>query len=283
MMKIKIAEKTIENMLEKAGVDSPAFNSLCLIEKVCGFTQTDLIINGDKPINNEQIKELKALANRRIQGEPLQYILGEWEFYGYKFKVGKGVLIPRDDTEVVLNNCLDFLKEKPKKNVLDLCSGSGALAIVINKETGAKVTAVEKSEKALHYLKENARLNNSDINIVQGDIFECMDNFPDNSFDLIVSNPPYIKTEEIKTLQREISYEPEMALDGGKDGYMFYRHIISHWSKKLKPQGMLAFEIGENQFDTIRQLMTDYGYKNIKGDYDLGGIQRTIYGTLMQI
>ncbi len=281
MIEIKIAEKTIENMLKKAGVDSPAFNSLCLIEKVCGFTQTDLIINGDKPIDDEKLNELKALANRRIKGEPLQYILGQWEFYGYKFKVGKGVLIPRDDTEVVLNNCLNFLKGKPEAKVLDLCSGSGALAIVINKETNATVTAVEKSEKALPYLKENARLNKATINIVQGDIFNCMDNFPDNSFNLIVSNPPYVKTDEIKDLQIEISHEPEMALDGGKDGFDFYRHIISCWSSKLKYGGMLAFEIGENQFDTIKQLMIDYGYKNIGGDYDLGGVQRTIYGTLI--
>ncbi len=281
MIEIKIAEKTIENMLEKAGVDSPAFNSLCLIEKVCGFTHTDLIINGNKSIDDEKLNELKALAYRRIQGEPLQYILGQWEFYGYKFKVGKGVLIPRDDTEVILHNCLNFLKGKNNAKVLDLCSGSGTLAIVISQETNAKVTAVEKSKKALSYLKENTSLNHATINIVQGDIFNCMNSFPDNSFDLIVSNPPYVKTDEIKDLQIEISHEPEMALDGGKDGFDFYKHIIKYWSSKLKSNGMLAFEIGENQFDTIKQLMIDYGYKNIGGAYDLGGIRRTIYGTLI--
>lgn len=280
MMKIKDAEKLIEDMLKKAGVDSPAFDSLCLTEKVCGCTRTELILNREQPIDKSKAQKLTELAKRRIKGEPLQYILGQWEFFGCTLKVGKGVLIPRDDTEVVLSDCLNYLKGKKGARALDLCSGSGALAIALAKQTGAEVTAVEKSEDALPYLRENAEINNAFIKIVQGDIFQCTDNFPDNYFDLIVSNPPYVKTGEISSLQAEISYEPAMALDGGADGCDFYRHIVKHWSSKLICGGMLALEIGEGQFDAVKRLMTAKGYENIGGSYDLGGALRTIYGTL---
>jgi release factor glutamine methyltransferase len=279
-MTVRNAQKLIEDMLEKAGVDSPAFNSLCLMEKVCGFNQNDLIIKGNSVIDDDSLNALKSLAQRRIKGEPLQYILGQWDFYGYKFNVGEGVLIPRDDTEVVLRDCLEFLKNMKEPKVIDLCSGSGAIAVAVSKETSAQVTALEKSEKALEYLKENVKLNNADVKIIQGDIFTDMDNFADHSFDLIVSNPPYIKADEIKDLQIEISYEPEMALNGGEDGYDFYRHIIKHWHSKLRSGGKLVFEIGENQFDTIKELMESHNFVEIGGSYDLGGIQRTIYGTL---
>ena len=254
-----------------------------LIEKVFGTNQTDLIINGDRKAEDAKIVEISTLAERRLKGEPLQYILGSWEFYGYPFKVGKGVLIPRDDTEVLLSVCLEYIKEKFSPKVLDLCSGTGALAIAIAKETNADVTAIEKSETAFSYLTENIALNNAKVNAIQGDIFQCMDMFPNTCFDLILSNPPYIITDEIPTLQKEVSYEPKMALDGGKDGYDFYRHIIRHWSSKLKKGGMMAFELGENQFDIVKELMTAEKFTNIGEKLDLGNIQRVIYGTLTSI
>lgn len=271
--------KTTEKAFTEAGVDSPAFNAMCLIEKVFNITQTKLIIEPDIKVSEEKLPTLNNLIEKRINGEPLQYLLGIWQFYGYDFKVGKGVLIPRDDTEVLLNVCLDFLKKHPNAKVLDLCSGSGALAITIAKETNAEVFAVEKSTEAFSYLTENIKLNNTIVSAYNDDIFNCMDKFEDNDFDLILSNPPYIKTEEIATLQKEISYEPMMALDGGWDGYKFYSYIINYWSRKIKKGGMLAFELGEGQFDTVREMMTDKNYVNIGEKLDLGNIQRVIYGT----
>jgi len=282
-MKIKEILKITENKFAKAGIDSPAFDALCLIEKVFGTTQTDLIVNNNLTASEEKIIELESLCQRRLKGEPLQYILGEWDFYGYKFKVGDGVLIPRDDTEVLLSVCLDFLKSKENAKVLDLCSGSGALAVAIAKETSSEVTAVEKSDKAFGYLTENIKLNNATVKAIKGDIFECMDEFENNCFDLILSNPPYIKTDEIQTLQKEISFEPEMALNGGADGYDFYKHIVKHWSKKLKKGGILAFELGENQFDTVKTLMKAENFVKIQEKLDLGNIQRVIYGTLNDV
>ena len=269
-----------ENKLDKAGIENPAFNSLCLAEKVFNITQQDLIINPDITASEDKLAEFEALVNRRIGGEPLQYLLGEWEFYGYKFKVGGGVLIPRDDTEVLLRACLDILKTKPKAKVLDLCSGSGALAVTIAKETDAEVYAVEKSQQALPYLYENIKLNNADAAVTEGDIFECYNEFEDGSFDLILSNPPYIKSDEIADLQKEVGFEPRMALDGGEDGYDFYRFIIKEWSKKLKSGGTLAFELGEEQYETVKALMEAAGFENIKSELDFGGVHRAVYGTI---
>ncbi len=280
---IKEILKSTENTFTKAGVDSPAFDAMCMIEKIFNVTQTDLILNKEIATTAPLLSQLDEFVNRRINGEPLQYILGCWQFYGYAFYVGDGVLIPRDDTEVLLSVCLDFIKKKPDAKVLDLCSGSGALAVTIAKETQADVTAVEKSDKAFSYLTKNIQFNNAKVKTVKGDIFTCMDLFDDNSFDLILSNPPYIKTDEIPTLQKEISFEPVMALDGGADGYDFYKHIVNCWSTKIKNNGMLAFELGEGQFDTVKKLMEAQNYKNIGEKLDLGNIQRVIYGTYVSI
>lgn len=277
---IKELLKKTKDKFDKAGIDNPAFNSLCLAEKAFKITQKDLIINPDLTASDDKLAEFEALVNRRIDGEPLQYLLGEWEFYGYKFKVGDGVLIPRDDTEVLLRLCLEILKGKSKAKVLDLCSGSGALAVAIAKETSAEVYAVEKSEKALPYLYENIKLNNAKVNVVEGDVFECCEKFEDGDFDLILSNPPYIKSSEISTLQKEVGFEPRMALDGGEDGYDFYRFIVKGWSRKLKSGGTLAFELGEGQYEPVKALMKAEEYKNIEGKLDFGGIHRAVYGTL---
>ena len=267
----------------KAGIENPAFNSFCLVEKVFGVTRQDLIIKPELKADESGLSEFDKLVKRRLSGEPLQYILGEWEFFGYRFKVGKGVLIPRDDTEVLLRTCLEILASKPKAKALDLCSGSGPLAIAIAKETDAEVYAVEKSADALPYLYENIKLNYANVNVIEGDIFECSGRFEDGFFDLILSNPPYIKSDQIENLQTEISFEPRMALDGGRDGYDFYRFITAHWSKKLKDGGTLAFELGEGQLNTVKALMEAEGYTNIESHLDFGGVHRAVNGTLILI
>ena len=265
--------------LEKAGTDSPAFNSLCLIEKAFGLRQSDII--ADSSLAVEDTSEFDKMVERRLNGEPLQYILGEWEFYGCKLKVGEGVLIPRDDTEVLLRACLTELKHLPDARVIDLCTGSGALAIAIAKQTACRAYAVEKSPEALPYLRENIALNNANVEALEGDVLTCFDEFDDGFFDLILSNPPYIRTDEIPTLQREVGFEPRMALDGGGDGLMFYRAIIRDWTHKLRIGGRLAFELGEGQFDEVKTLMEDAGFGEIQAFYDFGGTRRAVIGTLL--
>lgn len=279
MVAVKFLYQKAKEELDKAGISDPAFNSMCLVEKIFGINKADLLA-GNHTADDTKSVEFITLLGRRLSGEPLQYLLGEWEFFGYKFKVGKGVLIPRDDTEVLLRVCLDFLKNKKNAKVLDLCSGSGALAIAIAKETDANVTALEKSAEALPYLCENININKAEIEVIAGDVFKCSDDFDDGYFDLILSNPPYVKSNEIETLQKEISFEPKIALDGGEDGYDFYRHIVKNYSKKLKKSGMMAFELGEGQFSTVKALMENENFCDIGYELDFGDIQRAIYGTM---
>lgn len=279
MVAVKFLYNKAKEELDKAGISDPAFNSMCLIEKVFNVNKAQLMAE-NITADDKKGAEFLTLLGHRLSGEPLQYILGEWEFYGYKFKVGKGVLIPRDDTEVLLRLSLDFLKDKQNARVLDLCSGSGALAVAIAKETDAEVYALEKSAEALPYLCENININKANIEVVAGDVFYCAEEFMDKSFDLIISNPPYIITDEIDTLQKEISFEPKTALDGGADGLKFYRGIIKDYTSKLKSGGMIAFEIGEGQFEDVKALMENAGVKNIDFKLDLGGIQRVVYGTV---
>ena len=269
-----------KNKFDKAGIENPAFNSSCLIEKVFGATRQDLIVTPDLTADAGRLAEFDSLVKRRLSGEPLQYILGEWEFYSCLFKTGEGVLIPRDDTEVLLRACLDILRPKRHAKVIDLCSGSGALAVVIAKETDAEVYAVEKSAEALPYLRANTELNNVGVKVIEGDINECHRSFDDGYFDLILSNPPYIKSDEIAALQTEVRFEPIMALDGGQDGLDFYRNIIRLWSKKLRAGGTLAFELGEDQYDSVKSMMTEAGYADITPHLDFGGIHRAVNGTL---
>lgn len=281
-MTIKQAYSKIKAMFSEKGFDAPDFEALSLINYVTGFDRLSLITHGENELENSKEDFLFSLVQKRLSHIPLQYILGEWSFYGFDFAVGEGVLIPRDDTEVVVNLCLDFLKDRTDKKVIDLCAGSGAISVVLSKLANADVTAVELSEKAFEYLDKNIRSNNADVNAVKGDILSCYADFDDEKYDLIVSNPPYIKSEDIPTLQDEVKFEPEMALDGGVSGFDFYESIIENWSAKLKDGGALAFELGENQAEYVSALMKEKGFVNIRTELDLGGVQRAIIGTIME-
>lgn len=281
-MTIKQAYSKIKAMFSEKGFDAPDFEALSLINYVTGFDRHSLIAHGENKLENSKEDFLFSLVQKRLSHIPLQYILGEWSFYGFDFTVGEGVLIPRDDTEVVVNLCLDFLKDRTDKKVIDLCAGSGAISVVLSKLADADVTAVELSEKAFEYLDKNIRSNNADVNAVKGDILSCYADFDDEKYDLIVSNPPYIKSEDIPTLQDEVQFEPEMALDGGVSGFDFYESIIENWSAKLKDGGALAFELGENQAEYVSALMKEKGFVNIRTELDLGGVRRAIIGTIMK-
>ena len=176
--------------LTEAGAESPAFDASELISYVTQSRFSPRLFE-DRELTEKEETFLCELAQRRAQGEPLQYILGQWEFYGFPFKVGKGVLIPRDDTEVALRASFEHLNRTENPKILDLCAGSGTLSVTLKKlYLNAEVTAVEISDDAFFYLEENAKLNNADINMIKGDIFEVCENFEDKSFNLIISNPP---------------------------------------------------------------------------------------------
>lgn len=282
-MTVGEAYRKTKDILTEAGFEAPAFEALCLTEKVFGFNRLALITNGEETVaSEEKLAVLAELTEKRLNHEPLQYLLGKWSFMGIDLLVGEGVLVPRDDTEVVTSLCIDYLSCKESPNVIDLCAGSGAISLALEKYANCKVTAVELSDKAFSYLTQNIKLNNSAVNALNGDIFECHKDIADNSLDLIVSNPPYIKTADIASLQKEVQHEPAMALDGGESGLDFYRRIVPLWKSKLKAGGALAFELGEGQYDEVSRILADNGFGAITESIDFGGIQRAIIGTLLQ-
>lgn len=282
-MTVGEAYRKTKDILTEAGFESPAFEALCLVEKVFRFNRLALITSGEETAaTDEKLALLAELTEKRLNHEPLQYIIGKWSFMGIDLLVGEGVLVPRDDTEVVTSLCIDFLSGKENPSVIDLCAGSGAISLALEKYANCKVTAVELSDKAFSYLTQNIKLNNSAVNALNGDIFECHKDIADNSLDLIVSNPPYIKSADIAALQEEVQHEPVMALDGGESGLDFYRRIVPLWKSKLKAGGALAFELGEGQYDEVCRILADNGFGGITESIDFGGIQRAIIGTLLQ-
>ncbi len=230
-------------------------------------------------VSPEAVKALDELLDRRLNGEPLQYLLGEWEFYGLPIKVGRGVLIPRQDTETLVDVIRGRLKDKDELTVIDICSGSGCIACALNSTFNCeKIYCVEKSEEAIPYLEENLRRHCPDAEIIKGDarLKETVDKLPEA--DLIVCNPPYLSKEDMENLQPEVTFEPEMALYGGEDGLDFYRDIVRLWARKLRPSGLMAFEIGLGQEEEVSLMMIQHGLKNVRWHKDLGGINRCVCG-----
>lgn len=267
--------------LAENGFDSPELEAMALVDKAVGCDRLRLISHGNDELSDSEAALVEELLQRRLGHVPLQYITGSWSFCGFEFSVGEGVLIPRDDTEVVVGLCLDFLRDKPSARAVDLCAGSGAISVALSKLGNAEVTAVELSEEAFKFLLKNIKLNNAQVTPLNDDIFTCHSRFADQSLDLIVSNPPYIKREELESLQEEVRFEPRLALDGGESGYDFYEAIIRDWSGKLRHGGALAFELGEGQAQRVSELMRQKGFSDIRIENDLGGIQRAIIGTML--
>ncbi len=278
-MTVKEAYINCKKILCDKNFEGYDFEALCLIKAVTGFDRLGIINHGNNELEQSQTEKLDLYIKQRLKHIPLQYIIGNWSFMGFDFAVGDGVLIPRDDTEVVVNLCLDFLSTRTDKKVIDLCAGSGAISVAVSSLAKAEVTAVELSDKAFYFLEKN--ICNTNVTAYKGDILDCHKDFEDNKYDLIVSNPPYIKSEDIKSLQTEVQFEPLMALDGGKSGFDFYESIIENWSSKLKKGGALAFELGEEQADYVSALMKSKGFSDIRTEFDFGGVQRAIIGTML--
>ena len=218
-----------------------------------------------KTIFPEDYDKIMELVKKRAEGAPLQHILGETEFWGYRIKVTKDALIPRIDTESVAEKALTLISSQSR--VLDLCTGSGCIAIALQKKSGCSMWASDVSPAALALARENAQLNDAKITFVESDMFDAIE----GKFDLIVSNPPYIKSSGIEKLDSAVKdYEPRSALDGGEDGLKFYRIIADKAGDFLAPGGYLVLEIGDGQGEQVREIFRDYGdaaiYKDLSGN-----------------
>lgn len=265
--------------LEKAGIEDYVFESKQIIKHITGYSNAQILQKYTEQLTEFQENNLTVIIKQRLIRYPLQYILGRWNFFGREFFVGPGVLIPRSDTETVMDVCLEFIKEKEKADVLDLCAGSGCIGITIKGECPkSQVTLVEKFDEAISYAQKNAKHNNIDVKIVKGDVLEGCE--CENKYDLIVSNPPYITAEDMKALQPEVQFEPKTALEGGEDGLLFYRAITEKYKNSLKENGMLVFEVGINQSESVKEILRENGFKDISSRKDLNDIERVVFGTV---
>lgn len=242
-------------ILKNENIDGPKNKARQILEYTLKKPREYLIIYDTNEIQPRQRDEYIRNLKRLISGEPLQYITGVQEFMKLKFLVTKDVLIPQPDTEILVEEVISIAKKIPNVNILDLCTGSGAIAISIAKNLpNSKIVATDISEKALEVAKQNAKLNgvSNNIEFLQSDLFK---NLKDKKFDIIVSNPPYIPTKDIKTLPKDVQGEPTIALDGGRDGLKYYREIAKEVYKYLNPEGTLAVEIGYNQKDEVIKII----------------------------
>ncbi len=275
-MTLHKAEQRVRALLAEAGIETAPFEAAQLCCAVLGLDRAKLLAQGEAPLPPESEERLLTLAQKRTTGYPLQYLLGEWEFYGAPFSVGEGVLIPRADTETLCDQAISLLGEQ-EAVVLDLCSGSGCIAVTLARECpNSRVYAVEKSPEAYSYLRTNIEQNQSPVTAVCADALaeETLTQVP--AWDMIVSNPPYLTAQDMAQLQREVAYEPSMALLGGEDGLFFYRELTRLWKKRLKPGGWLLYEIGMGQESAVREILEQNGLESVCTARDLCGIIRVI-------
>ncbi len=267
--------RTLAEKLQCCGILDSEFEAEQILVSLLKISSTALRTQNPE-VSDETAEELQDMIKRRQEGYPLQYILGEWEFFGLPFKVGEGVLIPRADTEVLVETALKYVDGREALKIIDLCSGSGCIAIALEKNAkNCAVAALEKEPEAYRYLTANIELNQSRVIPLQGDVMIPFG----NNYDLIVSNPPYITPEAMEGLQREVTFEPDSALRGGEDGLYFYREIVKGWAPLLKSGGMLAVEIGFDQRKAVMEIFKKGGLSNIQCTKDYGGNDRVVSGT----
>lgn len=272
-------------ILSSENIPDAKIDARLLLEYACKTDRNTLFLQGDMEVDIDKEKLYLDLISKRKQHIPLQHLTGEQEFMGLTFEVNEHVLIPRQDTECLVEIVLKHLHDGMQ--ILDMCTGSGCILISLLRYSNDCVgVGADLSEKALEVAKKNAkRLGNNgiadkmDIRFIQSNLFEKVD----GKFDMIVSNPPYIKTEVIDTLMPEVKdFEPMMALDGMEDGLYFYRRIILDAKKYLNRGGQLFFEIGYDQGEDVSMLMRDGGYVDVNVAKDLAGLDRVVYGAFLE-
>jgi release factor glutamine methyltransferase len=290
--------KEAKEFLATAGVEDASREAELIISYWLGIDR--VIFYKDNPtVPDDMIAKIDEFLKRRSRREPLQYILGYTEFHGLMIKVGRGVLIPRPETELLAEEAIKKMRKRNSEtaspsypplakggdrggSILDLCTGSGCIALALGKEfPETKIYGTDTSAVAIKFAEENAAMNGiKNVTFLKGNLFEPIrENLSGRTFDLIVSNPPYIKRGDIKNLQPDIrEWEPSEALDGGEDGFDYYEMIIPEAKKYLKEDGYLILEIGISQAKAIEKMAVDAGYQNISLIKDYSGIERIFIG-----
>ena len=268
--------KATASAFRNAGIPDPEVDAALLLSHVTGQPPLSLRLDMTTVLPDGVLTRFDVLVSRRLTRQPLQYLLHTQPFLGRDFYVDERVLIPRPETELLAERAIAALRVHPHPVALDLCCGSGALAVSMSLEVpGAQVHAADLSPDALAVTAKNAELLGASVTLHQGDLFAAV---PEIAFDVIVSNPPYIPSADCLTLQEEVRREPMMALDGGADGLIFYRAICDIWAKKLHPNGVLAVEIGETQGQAVKVLFEAAGLRDVRIHKDLGALDRAVSG-----
>ena len=272
------------NALREHGIEGYSLEARLLVATAAGKTAQELLRDLSLYTTPDMAKKVAALTERRIAGEPVAYITGAWEFYGLPMIITTDVLIPRMDTELLVDAAKELLNgRKMDARVLDLCCGSGCITCAVGHELPAtRLVAVDISAKALEVCRKNIAANRLSSRAI------CMQADATNSpplsmgqFDMIISNPPYIRSADMTKLDVSVrDYEPAWALDGGKDGLKFYKAIIKYWKALLRPGGYMLFEVGEGQAEGVKEMMLTGGFRAVSSKFDTIGVERVIIGRM---
>ncbi len=273
----------VRQQFHGAGLPNPTMEARELVCCASGKSREELSRDGRLYVPEAVERQVRRLAQRHLDGEPVAYLIGEWEFYGLPLDISESVLIPRPDTEVLVDRALAYLKTAGDVRVLDLCAGSGCIGLALAKHTpAARVVLGELDEGALRICRQNIRRNDLTGRVVVLQM-DARERPPAHlgEFDCIVSNPPYIPDGDIAGLDRSVrEYEPHMALRGGEDGLDFYRAITKNWTAALRIGGRLLFEVGIGQADEVLRIMRSAGFGDLEVTPDLQGIPRVVEGVL---
>lgn len=271
----------LRRRLKEADVPMPSLEARELAAAAAGVDKRQTANWGYIYLTEATVARADELVRRRLEGEPLAYLLGEWDFYGLTFKITQDVLIPRSDTEQLCALAIEHAQQTMNPRVLDLCCGSGCIGIALLKNVeDARVVSLDVSEEALSITRENAYRNNVSTRHIalRGDALQAPDERI-GRFHLIVCNPPYITAEEMRVLDHDVrDYEPVLALYGGDDGLDFYRSIAISWKEALLPEGMLLLECGYAQYPQVAGILEEYGWRGIAVHEDLSGVLRIVTG-----
>ena len=274
-MKIRELLKNGIEKLNKYEVEEGILKTRILLSYQMGVKMEYLSVHIDEEVEEEIAAKFNRGIGEIIAGRPVQYITNSQDFYGLEFYVDENVLIPQPDTEILVEEVIGIAgKMESKPQILDICTGSGAIAVSVAKNIEGEIFASDISKNSLEIAKKNAKNNGVNIKFVESDMFEKIE----GKFDIIVSNPPYIETEVIKELPKEVKNEPKLALDGGEDGLDFYRILADKSRECLKKDGILAVEIGYNQKEAVMKLFEQYGFVEVYSKMDFGNNDRIVVG-----
>lgn len=269
----------LRQQLMAAGIEEAKVEAGFLLEHILKKSLPQILMNGSDLVADFVIRQAEQYCKKRAEHYPLQYLLGIWEFYGLTLQVGEGVLIPRQDTETLVEAALQCCRQKKEICLLDLCSGSGCIPAAIATQTNVvHGMAVEREDAAFFYLQQNLHKYAPQIHPVQADVLHTVLSETISGYTVITCNPPYLTETDMRQLQPEVAFEPETALFGGQDGLYFYREITKRWKSVLEDGGWLLYEIGMGQETDVKQILAENGLTEIFQQQDAAGIVRVVGG-----